>query len=229
MTDIYSIPKMDLSLIVNSELKNIIKTRMHSKTSNIIKLGHYIKIADNELLLGNTKIYANPSGFFEIDFNPFAELIDERRVIEYYLDEKKKDRLYLNDIADLIIKKSKDNKLLSYRFISNIKEDERNSELHNYTILRPEGMIKNHRGKFDVLATIQTAQYLKENFSHVENDFCVKYVSIDPEWKNQLREMKLNAGFSWYSLAKSISLPIDECLYYYHFKIERYAKEKGFL
>lgn len=229
-TKLYNLPRIDLFDINKSELKKIISTKTAYKDSGKINLEHYIKIADKEFLLGNTKINIDSSEkFLYIDFDPFSELIDERKVIDYFIDEQKKDRIYLMNIADLIIKKSKDKELSSYRFISKVKNHDLNKEGIINTLIDAEAMIKNYRGRFDIVANMQSSEYIRDTFGFSADKFFVEHINADPYWKGILKKMNINSGKSWYPFMKSAGFHVTESFYLYENKILNYAKNEGFL
>ncbi|MEM4637759.1 MAG: hypothetical protein QXK76_01875 [Candidatus Woesearchaeota archaeon] len=227
---LYALPKIDLLEVKKSELKKIISTKKSYKNSESITLEHYIKIEDKDFLLGNTKVNIDSSEkFLYIDFDPFSELIDERKVIDYFIDEQKKDRIYLMNIADLIIKKSKDRELSSYRFISKVKNHDLNKESVVNELIDAEAMIKNYRGRFDIVANMQSSEYIRDTFGFSADKFFVEQVNLDPYWKETLKKMNINSGKSWYPFMKSAGFHVTESFYLYENKILKYAKNEGFL
>lgn len=83
MIDISLLPKKDLSEIANSELKDFILTKREFTDSEKIILGHYIKMDDKNFLIGNSKILRKNDSLY-LDFNPFAELFNDRVIIDTY-------------------------------------------------------------------------------------------------------------------------------------------------
>lgn len=74
----------------------------------------------------------------------------------------------------------------------------------------PEGLIKGHDGKFDIIAHLQTLDYLKKNFRESTNKFFVKHENLDAHWKKSLKEMGMNVGKLGYTVGKFICANVDE-------------------
>lgn len=230
MIDISSLPKKDLTEITNLELKDIIVTKRIFANSGKIILGHYIKIDNEELLVGNSKIeQKNDSLYF--DFNPFAELVNDRVIIdEFYRGSAAFFKGDSENLVKMVSQKNSNDNLKEFTFISNIKQDQRAVwNIYFYTAPIPEGLVKGYNGKFDVLSHFQTLDYLKNNFKESVNKFVVTPINLDAHWKGTLKEMGMNVCKPGYGVGKFFGAHVDEHFNKYYIKTYAHLMDNGFI
>jgi hypothetical protein len=216
MKNINSLPRIDLSDMTNSELKNVIIVDMH--VSDKIFLDHYIKMGEKELLLGTSKVVPKKDCLY-FDFDPYIGIFNELSLLERFGGDK---------VLDVITKKSHDSSLSRFRTIFDIQYDKGYGSLiwNSHDAL---GFIKGYAGKFDVVSYVQSLDNLKNAFSTALDKFSVKNVNITPEWRDTLKKMGMNVGKIWYRPLSIIGAPVDETFNNHYTKAHSYAQKNGLI
>ncbi|MGV8150513.1 MAG: hypothetical protein ACP5NV_02175 [Candidatus Woesearchaeota archaeon] len=192
-------------------------------------LGHYIRIEDKNLLLGNSRIRSikNELHFY---FSPFENLFYDGDINEALYNESDSSLEKNFEIMYGVLRqKSDDMQLSSSHMISVVNNDERFEwGVSSYDGPLPKGFIKNHVGKFDVMAYMQLLDFVKNYYGTLLDNFSVKNINPGP-WKSSLKEMGMNVGKPLFYSLRFLGFSVDEKFNSHYLKTHKYAKNNGFV